>query len=473
MSYNSNLAYFLSRLQGVSTNYFRLEPQNSSTASANKIIRFHLPSNALLNMRSLKFMFSASTAGSSAGGRLPPNIDSLIARYELSAGGQQIAQGVNDLNVLAHAKRAVAGDNCDTVLGHPEMVRAVSYVDGFGDSGSSGLASTENESYPTTDNQTQFCVGAWEGFLGSCEPSIIDTALLPDMVLTIYLADNAVLSSVAGVALEGTGSADLTDDGAGNATFSIDNFHLNVETLGMADSVYENMLERRMAEVGFLEIPFKQYYSFPDTHTGTTRFSVSTQSLDRVWIAFRDPAYNTQGGAVRINGYKKAGAFVDDVAGQTAADIDIGVSDYDNGGVLGMNEEKYTTKYFNFAEDPASGQKPTYQLQLNGAYLPQFKATAEDWWCITKNSVPMSVYEPKVKTLDQYKNNYFVMCARLNLPDSEAGREISGLDTRGIALNGYLQSTGVDSVSAPNVMLFAETTATVRVGAGRAVEVIA
>lgn len=458
MSYNSNLAYFLSRLQGVSTNYFRLEPQNSSTASANKIIRFHLPSNALLNMRSLKFMFSASTAGSGAGGRLPPNIDSLIARYELSAGGQQIAQGVNDLNVLAHAKRAVAGDNCDKVLGHPEMVRAKSYVD------ASTLTTTANESYPITNNQTQFCVGAWEGFLGSCEPSIIDTALLPDMVLTIYLADNAVLSSVAGVNLDGEGALDITDDGTGSATFTIDNFHLNVETLGMADSVYENMLERRMAEVGFLEIPFKQYYSFPDTHTGTTRFSVSTQSLDRVWIAFRDPAYNTQGGAVRINGHKKDGGF---------ADVEVGVPDYDVGGVMGIVDEKYTTKYFNFAEDPASGQKPTYQLQLNGAYLPQFKATAEDWWCITKNSVPMSMYEPKVKTLDQYKNNYFVMCARLNLPDSEAGREISGLDTRGIALNGYLQSTGVDSSTAPNVMLFAETTATVRVGAGRAVEVIA
>lgn len=465
MSYNSNLAYFLSRLQGVSTNYFRLEPQNSSTASANKIIRFHLPSNALLNMRSLKFMFSASTAGSSAGARLPPNIDSLIARYELSAGGQQIAQGFNEMNVFTHAKRAIAGDNCDKVLGHPEMVRAKSYVD------KTAITGTNNEVYPSTDNQTQFCVGSWEGFLGSCEPSVLDTALLPDMVLTLYLADNSVLSSVAGVALDGTGSSDLTDDGAGGATFTIDNFHLIVETMGLADSVYENMIESRMAQ-GFLEIPFKQYFSFPDTHNGTTRWSVSAQSLDRVWVVFRDPAYNTQGGAVRIGGYKKAGAFVDDVSGQTAADIDIGVPDYDNGGVLGVNEEKYTTKYFNFAEDAGSGQKPTYQLQLNNAMMPQFKATAEDWWCISKNSVPMSVYEPKVKTLDQYKNNYFVMCARLNLPDSEAGRELSGIDSRGINLNGSLQSTGVDSTSAPNVVLFAECTSTLRVGAGRAIEVI-
>jgi hypothetical protein len=462
MSYNSNLAYFLSRLQGVSTNYFKLMAQNGSTATANKIIRFHLPSNALVNLRSLKFMFSASTAGS--GGRLPANIDSLIARYELSAGGQQIAQGFNDMNVFTHAKRAVAGDNCDKVLGHPEMVRAKSYVDG------SAITGTNNELYPTTNDQTQFCVGSWEGFLGTCEPAIVDLGILPDCVLTIYLADNSVCSSVAGIALDGTGSGDLTDDGSG-ATFSIDNFHLLVETMGLADSVYENMLERRMAE-GFLEIPFKNYFSYPDTHTGTTRWSVSTQSLDRVWIVFRDPAYATQGGCVRINGYKKSGAFLDDASGQTAADIDVGLSDYDIGGVLGMNEERYTSKYFNFKEDPASGQKPTYQLQLNNAMLPQFKATAEDWWCITKNSVEMSMYEPKAKTLDQYKNNYFVLCARLNLPGSEDGREISGLDTRGISLNGSFQSSGVDTSSAPNIVIFAECTSTLRIGNGRAIEIL-
>ena len=459
MSYNSNLAYFLSRLQGVSTNYFRLEAQNASTASANKIIRFHLPSNALLNLRSLKFMFSASTAGS--GGRLPANIDSLIARYELSAGGQQIAQGYNDSNVFAHAKRSVAGDNCDKVLGHPEMVRAKSYVDGFGDSGTSALTGTENESYPTTNGQTQFCVGSWEGFLGTCEPAILDTALISDMVLSIFLADNSVCSTVAGVTMEGEGSTDITDDGSG-CTFTIDNFHLMVETMGLADSVYENMLERRMAE-GFLELPFKNYFSYPDTHTGNTRFTVSTQSLDRVWIVFREPGYSVQGGAVRIKGYKKDGGF---------ADVEVGLCDYDSGGVLGMNEERYTSKYFNFKEDPATGQKPKYQLQLNNAMIPQYMGTAEQWWAITQNSVEKSMYEPKAKTLDQYKNNYFVLCVRLNLPGSEDGRTLSGLDSRGISLNGSFQSTGVDTTTAPNILIFAECTSTLRIGNGRQLEVI-
>ena len=179
MSYNSNLAYFLNRMAGVSTNYFRLEPQNSTTASANKIIRFTLPNNALLNTRSLALHFQATVNGTSAGGRLPKNIDSLIERYEVSCGGVQIAQGFNGYNVLRQAKDALMGDQLNPALGHTEIVRERSYVDG------SSITGTNNEIYPSTNNATQFCIDKWDGFLGTVEPAIIDTSLVGDIV--VYL----------------------------------------------------------------------------------------------------------------------------------------------------------------------------------------------------------------------------------------------------------------------------------------------
>ena len=46
MAYSPSLTYFLDRLQGFSTNIFRLETQNNDTATANKILRFSLPANA-------------------------------------------------------------------------------------------------------------------------------------------------------------------------------------------------------------------------------------------------------------------------------------------------------------------------------------------------------------------------------------------------------------------------------------------
>lgn len=488
-AYNPNLNYFLARLQGVSTNYFRLESQSSGSAAitANKIIRFSLPSNCLLNTRSLSFHFGAdANATASRGGRLPNDISSLIDRVELSSGGVQIAQGMNGYNTFMQMKKSVVTDKCDMALGHPEIVRATSYVDGGGSwaAGSSiaSLTTVLNENYRTDAGQTPFCINNWEGFLGSVQPSIIDTSLLSDLTLTLYLADNSVCPSVAGVALSGTGSSDIVDaNGTGQCSYQIKDFHLVVETLGLADSIYDQMIESRISEVGYIELPFKSYYSFSDVHTGNTRFTVATQSLDRVWAAFRPNDYNTAiAGATSVAGYKKVGAYVSTVAGGAsyATPIDVGMPSYDVGGVLGTNSEKYKSYFFNFAEALlAAGTPATYQFSFNSSMLPQFRASAEQMLSITRNSIPTmdlnsGKYVAPVITLDQYKKNHFVMCVRLNLPMAEELREISGLDSRGISLNSYLSTTGLITSTAQNVFIVCETTSCLRIGLGRSIEVI-
>ena len=75
----------LSRVQAVSTQTFKLEAQNSTTAAAGSSIRVALPSNTLLNLKSIKLLASVTTAGS--GVRLPAKIESLIDRVSIEAGG--------------------------------------------------------------------------------------------------------------------------------------------------------------------------------------------------------------------------------------------------------------------------------------------------------------------------------------------------------------------------------------------------
>ena len=476
MSYSPSLTYFLDRLNGFSTNIFRLETQNNDAATANKILRFSLPANALLNMRSFALHFNAKTTTSGQGARLPAKIDTLIERVEVTAGGIQLSQGLNYYNVLRHAKDALLGDKTNSVCGHPDIVRTISPVDGKGfvdanDGSSAILSGTNGERYPSEFKQAQFTIDHWEGFLGTCEPKILDAAILPDLVISIYLADNSVLTSSKGVALEGTGTSDFTDAGTGAATYELNNIHATIESIGLADAVYDNMVASMIAQKGFIEIPFKQFFSFSNTHHGSTRFSVATQSLDRIWVAFRADSFASQGPPVRVKGYKLKGAFTSDAsiaATQTAGAVtqDIGLSEYN--GQLDTNKEKYVGKYYNFVE-PSSSSKNTYQLQLNGAYYPQFAATAEEMYTISKHST-LGQYTEHNKSLQQYKNNYFVMCARLNMPESEFSRTISGLDTRSVSLNGYLNTFNVNS--SPNVMIFCECTSTLRVGAGRMLEVI-
>lgn len=378
-------------------------------------------------------------------------------------------------------KKALTCDKCDPALGHPEIVRATSYVDGGGDwaTGSSiaSLTSTKNENYRNDNAQVQFSIHDWEGFLGSVQPAIIDTSLLSDLTLTLYLADNSVCSSSAGVALPGTGSSDITDANTIQAQYQIKDFHLIVETLGMADSVYDMMIEKRIAQVGYIELPFKSYYTFNDTHSGTTRFTVASQSLDRVWVGMRNDTYANISAPVKVAGYKDTGAFVSTASGSYTGGYDVGKPAYDVGGVLGTNAEKYRGNYFTFVESLASAGVPaTYQFNFNGSFIPQFKASAEQMLTVSRNSVPTNdmmtgKYPLSVMSLDQYKRNFFVMCVRLTLPQAEENREIAGADTRGISLNAYFTSTGFSS--GKNIFIACECSSSLRIGAGRAIEIIA
>lgn len=461
------------------------QASGSSAITANKIIRFNLPSNCLLNTRGISFNFNAdANALASCGGRLPADIASLIDRVELSSGGVQVSQGANGYGLIVAMRKALSVDKADIALGHPEIVRATSYVDGGGSwaAGSSiaALTTTLNENYRNDGGQTQFAIHDWEGFLGSVAPSVIDTSLLSDLILTIYLADNSVCSSSAGIALPGTGSADLTDvNGTAQCQYQIKDFHLIVETLGLSDSVYDMMIEKRISQVGYIELPYKSYYTFNDTHSGTTRFTVATQSLDRVYVGFRNSTYADLAAPIKVAGYKDAGGYVSGVAGGAtyASPFDMGKPAYDVGGVLGTNSEKYRGNYFTFTESLASaGTQATYQFNFNGSFIPQFKASAEQMLSVSRNSAPTidmasGKFPLTQMSLDQYKRNFFVLCARLTLPQAEENREIAGADTRGISLNAYFTSTGFST--GKNIFIVCETTACLRIGAGRAIEVIA
>jgi hypothetical protein len=456
MSYSPQLSYFLDRLSGFSTNIFRLEPQGSNSAKANNIIRITLPANSLVNFRTFALHFNAAITSANDEGRLPNKIDSLVERVEVTFGGVQVSAGNNMYNVLRHAKDALMGDSTDPILGHPEVVRAESYHI------TSGIASNKEVAAP-------YVIDKWEGFLGTVEPKIVDLSLLPECVVSIYLAENAVCIDAAGTALATTASTGFDISAASPApVYELTNIYATIETIGLADGTYDSMISQMMSQVGYLELPFKQYISFQDTTANNMRFSVATQSLDRLWLVHRDTAYNTAGGAVSVTGHKVSGAFVDDVAGQTAADIDIGIPQFDIGGSLDYNKEKYISKYFNFSE-PAGGVSK-HQLQLNGALFPQYQASVEDMFQISKQSVLGGRHQMKYG-LRTMRDNYAVFCVRLNLCDSEFSRQLSGLDTRSINLSGFYNMYGVTG-GGKSVNVFVECSSSLRIGPNLQIEVL-
>ena len=525
----ANVSFFMQRLAGVSSSHFKISPQGSTEATANKIIRFELPSNTLLNFRNVRLFFNAETEGSSAGGRLPNKIDSLIERVAVYMGGVLVQNNFNHYNVLRHAKDAIQGSKCPAVHGHPEIVRETSYHDG------TSFVALANEAYTGTDDM--FCIDYFEGLMGSIEPSIIDTGLLPQITLEITLAEDAVCPACEGIFLavgDGTGATGTIDKKSGTAaTYKLTNLSLQVEVLGLATSVLDQLVESRIASVGYLSLPFKNYYTYSSTSNagGTTRFSANSASVDRIWFAHRNTNYaTTPNGVHSVKGYKlqnglvrvasatkdgstsakvvafdafagdtpKVGDFVsgavtagasmsritsvDSATQVTVADNitfadnvnveflrDMGLPQFDVGGVLETNKEKYISKYFRFQEELSGSAPAKYQLQVNGASLPAYKMNRNEFYEITKASA--DVYRPdKEMSLAQFIDSYYVFCMRFNLEGSDMTRLASGLDTRAVSAQMAYETEGTSS---QKLDIFVETTAELRVGSGRSIEVIA
>jgi len=531
-----DLLYFASRMSGFSCNTFKIETDNQSTATSSSIVSFSLPSNSIINLRSFKTFFRAnSNVTASAGGRLPP-VKDLVERIEVTMGGIVLSQGANMINVLCEAKNALMGDYSDACLGHKEYIRAKSYTNPL-----LTYTGTANEN----DTATFHCIDKFEGFLATADPMLFDTSIVPMLKIRLYLATDNVLSNVPAVTL-GTASGSFADSAgssttngpplpaSGNSTkpkYQLTDIHATIECINLADMTYENMLASQMSAQGDLEVPYKAYYTFNDTHSGSSKFSVASSSLDRIYLAWRGADYNTVNNPITIAGYKKQGGFIhrssalvngaisattalviDNLSGDapevgdfvvatgvtpgttisavvssvaytlsassTIADNivitferDAGVSDYDIGSVLGTNGEKYKGRYFNFSQPVSYGATTEWkaQLQLNGAYMPQFSANIEELYGITRNSIEGGKYA-KDLTLDQYRKNYCVQCFRLNMPNSEMSRSLTGVDSRATNLAGIVRTDSTTSGS--NLMIFCETTEILNIAPGRSISVV-
>ena len=112
MSLPMSLAYGLSKISGYSTNYYRLDVANQTTATNNSVVILNLPINCLLNMKSLSWHFTAQctdiTNADGAGSvvkPLLPDIGELIQRVELYAGGVQISSGCQNQSTIYTMKK--------------------------------------------------------------------------------------------------------------------------------------------------------------------------------------------------------------------------------------------------------------------------------------------------------------------------------------------------------------------------------
>lgn len=448
MSLSPMLEFMVSRLEGLSTNTLRLEVQNqSSNITPQSIIRVTLPQNALLSIPSLAWHFNCVTSGQAGAGqtRLPNGIDHIINRVSVSIGGQDVASGANFYNVLSKCREVLEGSRLDAGLEHPEIITT-----GANNSYVSGAAAdvSGNETYPSANNEAQFCVRRWNGFLDSCEPKVLSTDLVSDIVVTIFLEQ----ASLAVVAADGVAAATfVANTSAQVPSYTVNNMYFTVKAYSMANGVLDNLYAEQMSQ-GNLELTFKQYFSFRDTTASTMRYSVASQSINKVIVAHHEnasPAVADQH-PILAAGYNPIASNLADR-------------------VLNLGKAKYIVPYTNFSVPTSSGV-PLFEWQMNGAKYPMYRATPEDLLLIARqgNGAKADLFN-KDMGLHQYKTNNFVSCMDLTL-DAPSSRFLQGVDSRSTSLSAYYNMFNVTANK--TLTLFVECGSSLFIAPGKQVAVV-
>ena len=430
MSYSPVISFMMDRISGFSTSSFRLQCLGSDKATANQIVRFELPSNALVDVRKFSFAVKLAVSAGDGGVARLSEINNIISRVSVTVGGVELQSGFNEYALLKHIKNVLMGESACPVSGHPEFI-----------------ARQNKNSYHTgnavaaIEDAGEYRVENWLGFLGECEPRVLDTSLLPAVQIAITLApDAAVVTNSKSV-------ADITNFvlavNSPDATYALTDMYATVPVLSFSSGIYDGMVEAMIQKNGYLEIPYKNYTMFQDVGN-SVRWHASSASIDRLWQCTRGANYQTTQAPVLVEGY-----------------------DSSFGHIFDYKNEKYVHSYYNMPQ-PTDGYKA--QWLINSSLLPQYQMTAMDELTLTKESLPRKFQDKH--GFATMKANFSASCVRLNLEGSEQLRLASGLDSRGIAITGHYNLTNTTNGTTP-CNIFVETTSVLRVGKGLQIEVLA
>ena len=456
------LSHALSVIQGASVNSFLVSPTSGSTSvPANGQIRIQVPSNAIIDWKTSRLHFSVSTAGNAT--RLPVGIKTLIERVSILCGGTTIYQGNNFFNIQEYGASVAENRPLDADE-HPEMCV-------FTDC--QGGDATTRESYGAglgANGGTVFSMDLGE-FARSCSPRLWDLSLLPQCEIVIYLSPNSVLVAPKGEDLTAGTNAFTADNATSVAdqTFTILNPVFVANCYSLADGMYSMALAQKIADVGYLELVYNQSLAFNQQWNGSARLSIGAMSLNKLTALFRLRSHATRGGAVDIFG--NPGNLIGTLPKLS----------YNGTGFLAKSglvefQSKFQQLNVPVADGGTNGNysatttPPLFQWSVNSSNCPQFQANPAQFYEITKwaNNVDMM----PVKHFSEYLLNKFVIAYPLNLPEVPHQKKcISGLDTR--ASNSYVELKGTSTkTDTHDCLILAETTSILRVGAGKATEVL-
>ena len=480
------LQYGLDQISGVSTNSFSIVSSSAGDeVSSGGRFTFLLPSVGLMDMKSSKINFSLKLVG--AGSRLPKYTSSLIDQIVVRAGGVTISQSQSGLYGVWNTIQEETGQvKSNEIAGHRECNGTMDATGGI-------LTANDAETYHTGIGATTNLFEISLGELSECHPRLVDLSLLPQISIEVVLANNTVLAAPKDSTLnKGQANNACVVNGAGLGVWSMLRPKLQANMYSLMSGAYENALRARMESTGFLQLCFPNTVAFSQQFTGSARFSIAAMSLNKLTTVFRQRKHATAGGLVPLLGY----------ASHTAATPtmnQIGGCGEANGGIARWQQKSQQFMLPTLLPDPdAAGTgvvngvgldsagvtaisysntgitaPVNLQYSIQSALVPQYPVNQGEMMNLTCWANDIDTL-PDCKSYAEFFFNKCIFAFPLDLPSERHDRcAISGLSTIGsnafITVNG---SGGNLNTNDFDCITFASTTAILRVGAGKSIELL-
>jgi len=475
-----SLSYAIKQLSGgFSRINTKITPDRTTSIGPSDISTFKLPSNCLIDLRTLATFFKITCTATTGTPQLPRYSSSLIERLSVVINGSTI-DIINNYNILFNcladleassieqmSKRAPSGELYDPSVRFSQAAATTS----------AEIAITavnllnSGSSAPTSQDMsiTQFL-----GFLGSASTPVIDTRLTGDVYISIQWANAYVLNA----------GAAATSQTLAGLTFQLNSLFMTIDVLSFSDDTYYNNLVSKAGNgglmVGYYSYLFSRFATATKSSGISVNMNVTASSIDQIiatathsdsvntWKPLIGYGTNSDCSHLSSNVYNLNKVLADPVAtvnnvGSVRTDV--------------FGDAFFNSYYFKRNLSDLTGS----QFFINNRSVSYGALTPLEVYYQTQNALGYNLADitqggahAGILSIFHYLKYYAVHIEDLTCLD-KADPEffISGLDSRGtsasITWNATFTSTNAQTITP---ILFVRTSKVLKVGSGRSIEVI-
>ena len=281
-----NLAYSVKSLSGFSKTTVKLTPDKWTGVGASETIRVKLPSNSLIDLRTLTMFFDGTITATTGLCHFPRLSSSLIEQLSIYVNGTMI-ENIQNYNVLYNTYFDLDGGGIDQMSKRflENIDPSVSYgVTTVATGASSMSRNTLFTAGPVSDTNKPLMINNWLGFISSVSTPVIDTNDCGDVFLEIRLAPANILWSAGATVATG-------------ANYSISNVRFTISKIVFNSPDYYNLKAAKLLGDG-LVVGYQTYITNKGSQVAKATslsytVNVNASSLDQVIGTVLDASYLT------------------------------------------------------------------------------------------------------------------------------------------------------------------------------------